>query len=119
MLRKVYQIFGVQGNGSVGAAELLVLGQTRRKLGQKPGEWTHQHNAALMNKIGTDSAGNLPEENFVRYFDSNLPAERHNFDELVDQFVQCALENWTNKRHTKIAQRENMEFERKVCTHLC
>merc|ERR1711865_882984 len=63
-LSKVYREFDIAGDGSVGAEELLLLGQTRRKLGQKAGEWTMQNNANLMQKIGTDQFGNLPEANF-------------------------------------------------------
>ena len=65
-LRKVYREFDLEGSGDVGADELLLLGQTRRKLGQKGGQWTAQNNANLMQKIGPDIDGNIPEDSFVR-----------------------------------------------------
>ena len=37
-LQEVYQEFDLDGNGHVGEDEMLILGQTRRKLGQKTGE---------------------------------------------------------------------------------
>ena len=61
--------FDLTGSGDVGADELLLLGQTRRKLGQKDGEWSEEMNNSLMSKIGADETGNfLPEENFIKYF---------------------------------------------------
>ena len=60
---------GKEGSGDVGAGELLLLGQTRRQLGQKDGQWTEEMNSSLMSKIGTDRTGKfLPEENFINYF---------------------------------------------------
>ena len=68
-LRKVYMEFDLTGSGDVGADELLLLGRTRRKLGQKDGEWTEEMNNSLMSKIGADGTGNfLSEENFIKYF---------------------------------------------------
>ena len=89
-LSKVYREFDLAGDGSVGAEELLVLGQTRRKLGQKAGEWTAQNNANLMQKIGTDQFGNLPEDNFVQYFAGSLATDAAEFGRTMQQFMQCA-----------------------------
>ena len=56
-LAMVYHQFDLEGNGSVGEEELLELGQARRRLGQKHGEWTIQNTRQLMQKMGTDSNG--------------------------------------------------------------
>ena len=101
-LRKVYQEFDLDGGGDVGKEELLVLGQTRRKLGQKEGKWTDGMNDTLMTKIGTDRKGNLPENNFVKYFDGTLAGSRPEFDKTIEQFMECARAC----RKTKIAKRE-------------
>ena len=47
-LAMVYHQFDLDGNGSVGEEELLELGQARRRLGQKHGEWTIQNTHALL-----------------------------------------------------------------------
>jgi tellurite resistance protein len=98
----VYQEFDLDGGGDVGDDELLVLGQTRRKLGQKEGSWTKGMNDTLMNKIGKDRNGNLPANNFVKYFDGSLAGVRAEFDKTIEQFMECARAC----RKTKIAKRE-------------
>ena len=57
LLTKVYREFDLDGGGDVGEDELLELGQARRRLGQKEGEWTVENNRALMAAIGTDEEG--------------------------------------------------------------
>jgi len=101
-LRKVYQEFDLDGGGDVGKEELLVLGQTRRKLGQKEGKWTDGMNDTLMKKIGMDRKGSIPENNFVQYFDGTLAGSRPEFDKTVVQFMECARAC----RKTKVAKRE-------------
>ena len=66
--------------GDVGFEELLTLGQTRRKLGQRGGAWTDAMNENLMNRIGTDSRGSIPEHNFAKYFNETLPSDREAFE---------------------------------------
>ena len=56
-LTMVYHQFDLDGNGSVGEEELLELGQARRRLGQKQGEWTMENTRQLMEKMGTDTNG--------------------------------------------------------------
>lgn len=67
-LRKVYQEFDLDGGGDVGEDEMLALGQARRKLGQKSGEWTKEQNKNMMNNMGADKEGNVSVSNFVTYF---------------------------------------------------
>ena len=75
----------------MGPEELLALGQTRRKLGQKQGDWTHEMNDKLMQKIGVNGQGNVSEDNFVTYFDHSLSKDRTAFDTTVAQFRECAV----------------------------
>lgn len=56
-LTMVYHQFDLDGNGSVGEEELLELGQARRRLGQKQGEWTIENTRQLIEKMGTDANG--------------------------------------------------------------
>ena len=89
-LAEVYREFDLDGSGEVGFAELLLLGQTRRKLGQKTGAWTADMYRHLLDKIGTNSDGDVSEHNFVRYFSRTLPNEPASFDQTVEQFLECA-----------------------------
>ena len=57
LLRAVYHEFDLDGGGDVGAEELMEVGQARRRLGQKSGEWTEANNRALMRKMGPDEEG--------------------------------------------------------------
>ena len=57
LLRAVYHEFDLDGGGDVGEEELMEVGQARRRLGQKSGEWTEANNRALMQQIGADEEG--------------------------------------------------------------
>merc|ERR1712195_415720 len=89
-LVKVYEEFDLDGGGDVGEHELLLLGQTRRKLGQKGGEWTKEMNDKLMRKIGTDGFGNIPSKCFAKHFDAALPNDTDEFEKIIEQFIACA-----------------------------
>ena len=86
----MYQEFDTDGGGDVESDELLKLGQARRRLGQKSGEWTNEMNKKLMHKIGMDRRGNLPVHNFVDFFDGSLPHDRAEFELIIEQFMACA-----------------------------
>ena len=89
-LQAVYREFDIYGDGSVGGPELLLLGRMRRQLRQKGGEWTAQKNDRLLKRIGAGTNGNLSELNFVQHFNSTLPADKEEFEQLIEQFMQCA-----------------------------
>ena len=89
-LRRVYREFDLDGGGDVGEDELLQLGQTRRKLGQKEGTWTVEMNDRLMKKIGMNRNRSLPEDNFVKYFESSLSSDETEFNHTIKQFMECA-----------------------------
>ena len=65
-LHAVYKEFDLDRGGDVGRDEMLALGQARRKLGHKGGQWTEQQNEKLLVKMGSNNAGNVTAENFVR-----------------------------------------------------
>merc|ERR1711871_241380 len=69
---------------------MLMLGQTRRKLGHKVGDWSTEDNAALMAKIGSNQNGDLSRVNFVGYFNRTLPSDPAEFDKHVKEFMHCA-----------------------------
>jgi len=89
-LQKVYREFDLDGGGDVGAEEMLELGQARRKLGQKSGEWTEEKNMKMMKEMGMDDAGNVSMENFVDFFVTKLQMSDREFDKNMDQFMACA-----------------------------
>ena len=89
-LRVVYREFDLDGSGRVGAEEMLALGQARRKLGQKKGEWTHEMNMNLMKIMGMDQNEHVSMDNFVEYFDSKLPRNQNDFELNMAQFLHVA-----------------------------
>ena len=89
-LRRVYYAFDLDASGDVGRDELMALGQARRKLGDKVGEWTSAKTDDLVKRIGVDRSGNVKEEPFVDYFDLVLPLEPEEFSATVVQFMECA-----------------------------
>ena len=106
-LQAVYREFDIYGDGSVGGPELLLLGRMRRQLGQKGGEWTAQKNDRLLKRIGAGTNCNLSELNFVQHFNSALPADQEQFEQNVEQFMECAR----LCRKKKIQQREGWQEE--------
>ena len=88
----------LDGSGDIGAPELLALGQARRKLGHKSGEWTEAQNISMMAKMGADKHGIVTMGNFVKYFDEILPYNKDEFDETIQQFTSCATSIRQKKR---------------------
>ena len=91
-LQEVYRQFDLDGSGQVGKDEIFMLGQCRRKLGQREGEWTEQMNASMMANMGVDSFGNVSMRNFVEYFDEKLPHIPQDFADTIAQFTACAYD---------------------------
>ena len=48
----MYREFDLDGDGTVGASEMLALGKYRREMGQKGGEWTQAKNDYMMTAMG-------------------------------------------------------------------
>ena len=89
-LDEVYHKFDLDGDGELTSDELLVLGQARRKLGQKSGQWTEQANEALVASIGLNSSGGIVKERFVKHFSESLPGQQLQFDREIQQMSRCA-----------------------------
>ena len=58
-LQKVFKLFDLNSDGTIGKGEMYQLGQMRRKLGQKGGEWTHAQNDRLFDRIDSDGDGKV------------------------------------------------------------
>lgn len=91
-LAEIYKEFDLDGNGEVGADELLALGKTRRFLGHKGGEWTEHQNRNLLRNMGADQHGNVSEESFCKYFDKALSDDPKEFEATLQNFHECAAE---------------------------
>eukprot|EP00658_Telonema_sp_P-2_P015174 TRINITY_DN15824_c0_g2_i1.p1 TRINITY_DN15824_c0_g2~~TRINITY_DN15824_c0_g2_i1.p1 ORF type:complete len:320 (-),score=81.66 TRINITY_DN15824_c0_g2_i1:186-1145(-) len=109
-LREIYHEFDLDSAGDVGFDELLLLGQTRRKLGQKQGAWTREMNRNLMDKMGTDRNGNVAEDNFVDYFNSSLTRDPATFDSTMEQFLECARACRVKKIEKREAENRHTHF---------
>ena len=79
-LRTVFLAFDLDGGSDIGFEELLVLGQARRKLGQKSGDWTEERNKELMRKMGGSQETGVQMPRFVDHFDEILPGDPVEFD---------------------------------------
>ena len=89
-LRKVYQAFDLNGNGTLDKEELQALGTARRTAGHKQGAWSPEKNASLLRKMDTDSDGMVSVQEFVAHFDAALPSAQLEFDDVITQFMEAA-----------------------------
>merc|ERR1739848_953940 len=67
-LRELFRHFDLDAGGHVCDEEILELGQARRALGQKDGEWTPAKAQDMVNLMDPDHVGYIEEEEFVHYF---------------------------------------------------
>ena len=100
----MYAEFDLDGGGDVGEDEMMALGQARRKLGQRSGEWTREMNSGMLKAMGAGADGNFSMEQFVLYFDANLSKDKAGFETDIENFMECAR----SLRVKKIAQREEV-----------
>jgi len=89
-LSQVYKLFDIDGSGEVGFDEMLALGQARRRLGQKTGEWTTAQNERMMEKMGMNQNGDVTVKNFVHYFETNLASDAEEFAKIIEEFKVVA-----------------------------
>eukprot|EP00658_Telonema_sp_P-2_P076661 TRINITY_DN6751_c0_g1_i4.p1 TRINITY_DN6751_c0_g1~~TRINITY_DN6751_c0_g1_i4.p1 ORF type:complete len:237 (+),score=96.07 TRINITY_DN6751_c0_g1_i4:131-841(+) len=89
-IRDRFKAFDINGDGTIGADELLVLGRQRRKLGQKSGEWTKEMNNRLMAKLDKNGDGRVQVREFVDFFDEQLPSVNNIFHHHCDAFLEVA-----------------------------
>ena len=89
----MFKRFDINGGGSIGKEELLLLGEARRKLGHKKGKWGKEQNDIMFSRMDTNGDGELDREEFVTFFMSPLrEKDRENFDEEVLKFLEVAEE---------------------------
>jgi len=88
-LRRIYREFDLNGDGTVGADEMLALGQWRRKMAQKGGTWTKSQNDYMMTAMGAID-GQVSMDNFVKFFKEKLAVTT--FKTEIEQFSRCAAE---------------------------
>ena len=115
--RQVYREFDLDGNGEVGADEMLELGQARRRLGQKSGKWTQEMNQNMLNRMGADRHRNVTMESFVSYFEEKLGTDEAWFKMEIAQFMQCAQEQRQRKKAKAREQEQDAQQEREHNEH--
>jgi len=65
-----------------------MLGEARRQLGHKKGEWTQEQNAILLSKIDSNDDGMIRAEEFLNYFHESLTQNHDDFNLVMDEFMQ-------------------------------
>eukprot|EP00658_Telonema_sp_P-2_P035028 TRINITY_DN25526_c0_g1_i1.p1 TRINITY_DN25526_c0_g1~~TRINITY_DN25526_c0_g1_i1.p1 ORF type:complete len:824 (-),score=233.95 TRINITY_DN25526_c0_g1_i1:161-2464(-) len=88
-LTQLFGMFDLDGSGMIEARELLELGRARRELGQRSGAWTEEKNNRLVRKMDVKGDGVVSCEEFVSHFSIALPEGRRQFDEVLDELVEC------------------------------
>eukprot|EP00658_Telonema_sp_P-2_P076298 TRINITY_DN6653_c0_g1_i1.p1 TRINITY_DN6653_c0_g1~~TRINITY_DN6653_c0_g1_i1.p1 ORF type:complete len:604 (+),score=126.90 TRINITY_DN6653_c0_g1_i1:162-1973(+) len=89
-LRSVFDLFDLDGSGTLEADELLQLGIARRALGHQKGEWTPEANERLLQRVDKDGDGVVDREEFCRYFAEELPRDRSLFKWEIERFREVA-----------------------------
>ena len=100
----MYDRFDIDKSGRVCADELRALGQARRKLGHKRGEWTEAQNERLMRRLDTDRDGTVSCFEFCMGFAEMLPGDIEEFRATMRQFHDVATQVVAEKNHKAITQ---------------
>ena len=108
-LVEVFKVFDLDKSGVIESSELLELGQMRRKLGQKSGEWNEEKNARLIKKMDANGDGKIQESEFAQFFEEALTQERKEFNSIVNQFESVAESCRSRKEEAREAQKEAEE----------
>merc|ERR1712166_856262 len=116
-LAEVYYMFDLDGDGSVSEEEMMRIGQARKELGGRGGDWTCEMNKELMQEISELDwvAGKLVVqlENFVEYYNERLSVGTLEFGEAIDRFKQEALRTQMSKEEaarSKVTASVNIEI---------
>lgn len=104
MLRAVHKAMDDDNSGFIEASELMELGQARRKLGHKSGEWTEEQNQRLVGKMDANGDGHVRANEFCKYFDRILPGDRAEFIQNVKQFMDVAAHCANNQTNSSIQE---------------
>ena len=90
-LEQVFEAFDLDGSGDVSKSELLALGEARRKLGQKQGNWSAEANQRCLAKIDADGNGQIEVGEFVRHFSEAMPWAVEDFESTIQDFLEVAI----------------------------
>ena len=101
----VFQEFDLDGSGVIEAGELLQLGQMRRRLGQKGGEWSEAKNNRLIRRMDANGDGEISQDEFSTHFERALPREAREFETTVRQFMEVAKACRAKKEALRAAPR--------------
>jgi len=111
-LRKVFLEFDMDRSGYIEAAELLRLGQARREMGHREGTWTEEENRALVTRMDTDGDGKIDQDEFMTFFEAELPRDEELFMSTVSQFAAVARQCRAKTRSDGMYKRyEQMQRE--------
>ena len=89
-LAEVFALFDLDGNGSVEAQELMVLGLRRRELGHVDGGWSEKQNEKLVQAMDTNGDGKIQQSEFCQYFSQALALDTAKFENVITQFKEVA-----------------------------
>ena len=109
-LQQVFNEFDLDGTGEIESTELLQLGQARRALGQKGGEWTEEKNARLVRKIDVNADGTVRGAEFCEFFEKSLTSDEMEFEDTVKQFMTVASSCRTKKMRQPNRQSNTKQF---------
>ena len=70
-------------SGHIEAAELSTLGQARRKVGQRKGEWTKGMNQRMVDRMDSSGDGKIGADEFAQHFDQVLSSDAAEFDATI------------------------------------
>ena len=88
----VFRAFDLDGSGGIERGELMQLGQARRMLGQKEGNWSLSQNERLVASLGGAQDGKVGGASFVAYFERALAGlSAAEFDSTIEQFTEVAV----------------------------
>jgi hypothetical protein len=104
VLKHVFCAFDVDSNGYVESDELLLLGNARKKLGQKQRDWTEAKNRELLRSLDKNLDGRIDEAEFVRGFSAKVPQDVDSFLQLATEFHQVARVAQNNRFSKEAAQ---------------
>jgi len=91
-LEDVHRAFDIDNSGFIEAKELMLLGQARRKLGQKEGEWTEEMNQRMLDRMDSHGNGKVDRQEFAKYFERILPENAAEFVKTIQEFKSVAAE---------------------------
>eukprot|EP00658_Telonema_sp_P-2_P080992 TRINITY_DN8177_c0_g2_i1.p1 TRINITY_DN8177_c0_g2~~TRINITY_DN8177_c0_g2_i1.p1 ORF type:complete len:502 (+),score=139.24 TRINITY_DN8177_c0_g2_i1:225-1730(+) len=90
-LMEVFALVELDESGSIEAGELLELGEARRRVQHKTGQWTTHENQRLVDKVDVDGDGTVSCEEFVAHFSESLPHDLDSFNREIQKFMDVAM----------------------------